>query len=48
LTNALTAILMSTMNTSTEAPKDVPVSPALQKLLQTLRTRHSDAIKWQY
>ena len=47
LTNAFTAILTSTMNTSAEAPEDFPALPALHKLVERLRTRHSDALKWQ-
>jgi hypothetical protein len=35
------------MNTSAKAPEDLSVLPALQKLVETLRTRHSDAIQWQ-
>jgi hypothetical protein len=35
------------MNTSAKAPEDFPALPALKKLVETLRTRHSDAIKWQ-
>jgi hypothetical protein len=35
------------MNTSAEVPEDFPELPGLQKRVETLRTRHSDAIKWQ-
>jgi len=35
------------MNTSAEAPEDFPALPALQKLVESLRTRHSDAMIWQ-
>jgi hypothetical protein len=35
------------MNTSAEAPEDFPALPALQKRLETLHTRHRDAIEWQ-
>jgi hypothetical protein len=35
------------MKTSAKAPEDFPVLTALQKLVETPRTRHSDAIKWQ-
>jgi hypothetical protein len=47
LNNALTAILKNTMNTSAAAPEDFPALPALQILVETLQTRHSDAITWQ-
>jgi hypothetical protein len=35
------------MNTSAEVPEDFPALPALEQLVETLRNRHSDAIKWQ-
>jgi hypothetical protein len=35
------------MNTSAETSEDIPALPALQKLVETLRTRRNDAIKWQ-
>jgi len=34
------------MNTNAKVPEDFPVLTALQKLVETLHTRHSDAIKW--
>jgi hypothetical protein len=35
------------MNTSAGAWEDFPALPALQKLVEMLRTRRNDAIKWQ-
>ena len=47
LSNALTAILKSTMNTRPEAPADFPALPAMQKRVEILCTWHSDGLLWQ-